>query len=202
MELPKIQLSSAERELMKNANVILTKNTVLKKIKLLLEQVQQEQVRFIIDQKLGTTDPFLIFPKISRGENYEGLPYIILDYPRMTMNHHFFLTRTMFWWGHHFSSTLHLSGNYKKRYKQNIKDSYHQLGEFFICINTDQWVHHFEETNFIRISSLSEQQFAEQCDAFEHIKISFKCPLDNWEEDPYKLFANWKSLIKLCGLIS
>src|SRR5690349_286963 len=202
MELPKIQRSSAEKELMKNADVILTKNTVLKKIKNLLEQVQEQQVRFIVDQKLGSTDPFLIFPKISRGENYEGLPYIILDYPRMTMNNHFFLTRTMFWWGHHFSSTLHLSGNYKKRYKQNIKTFYNELSSFYICINTDQWIHHFEESNYVRIGSLDEKQFAEQCDAFEHIKIAFKCSLDKCSEDPFELFTNWKSLIKLCGLIS
>ncbi|MGZ5262580.1 MAG: hypothetical protein ACXWCF_02200 [Kaistella sp.] len=200
--MSKIQLSSAEKELMKNADVILTKNTVLKKIRIMLEQVQQMQMEFIIEHELSITDPFLISPKISKGENYEGLPYIILDFPRMTLNHHFFLARTMFWWGHHFSSTLHLSGNYKTQYKEKIKISYSQLSEFFICINTDQWQHHFKESNYIRIDTLSEKQFAEHCNAFEHLKIAFKCSLDNWNEDPVGLFTNWKLLIQLCGLIS
>lgn len=202
MQLPKIQLSSAEKDLMKNAEVILTKNNVLKKVKLMLEHLQEQQVQFIADQKLEIKDPFLILPKISRGENYEGLPYIILDYPRMTMNNDFFLTRTMFWWGNYFSSTLHLSGKYKEQYKQHIKNSYPLLSEFYICINTDQWIHHFEESNYVRIASLNEKQFFEQCDAYEHIKIALKCSLENWNEDPFELFTNWKLLIQLCNLIS
>ena len=202
MELPKIQLSSAEAELMKNADIILTKNTVLQKIRGLLEDVQLLQSAYVLELDIQTTDPFFISPKISKGENYEGLPYIILDYPRMTLNKNFFLARTMFWWGHYFSSTLHLSGNYKNQFKEKIKTSYPLLQQFFIAVNTDQWVHHFEESNYKQIGLLSREDFHHHCDDFEHIKIAAKCPLDKWQEASGELFANWKLLLKLCGLIT
>jgi hypothetical protein len=51
--------------------------------------------------------------KISRGENYQLLPYIILDYPSYFSRNNIFAVRTMFWWGNFFSITLHLSGDHK-----------------------------------------------------------------------------------------
>ena len=55
-------------------------------------------------------------PKISRGENYNGLPYVMLDYPRCFGKEDVFAMRTMFWWGNFFSITWHLKGKYSKEY--------------------------------------------------------------------------------------
>jgi len=44
--------------------------------------------------------------KISRGENYKGLPYLVLDFPRFTSGKKVFIYRTMFWWGNYFSCML------------------------------------------------------------------------------------------------
>ena len=106
MGVPKIQLSSAETELMQNASVILTKNSVLQKIKMLLEEVQEQQLDFVSQHNLDKTGFFLVPPKISKGENYSGLPYLIQDYPRITSAKNIFFIRNMFWWGNFFSSTL------------------------------------------------------------------------------------------------
>ncbi|MEI9808974.1 MAG: hypothetical protein WDO16_14545 [Bacteroidota bacterium] len=77
-----------------------------------------------------------ISPKISKGENYKGLPYLVLDYPRYFEKDNHFAVRSMFWWGNFFSSTLHLSGIYKKKYTSAIEASFTQLQEndFFICV--------------------------------------------------------------------
>ncbi|MBD0332026.1 MAG: hypothetical protein ICV66_05165, partial [Chitinophagaceae bacterium] len=47
MDEAKIRLSQSELELMCNAEMILTKNIVLQKIKLLLEAIQKEQVKYV-----------------------------------------------------------------------------------------------------------------------------------------------------------
>ena len=202
MGLPKIQLSSAETELMLNAEIILTKNSVLQKIKTLLEELQQKQFDYVREMGLHTNDPFYISPKISKGENYEGLPYIILDYPRVSNEKNFFLTRSMFWWGHYFSSTLHFSGSYKNMYGQKIRSSYKELREYYIAINADQWIHHFEEDNYKKIGSLTADEFTKYYDRFEHVKIAAKWPLDKWQEASSELFERWKYLMKVCGLIT
>ena len=90
-------------------------------------------------------------PKISKGENYKGLPYLVLDYPRYFGKDDHFAIRSMFWWGNFFSITLHLSGIYKKMYENKIEASFTLLKEesFFIGISDDQWEHHFETSNYL-----------------------------------------------------
>ena len=45
---------------------------------------------------------FDVSPKISRGEQYLGLPYVMLDYPRIFSKENVFAIRTFFWWGNYF----------------------------------------------------------------------------------------------------
>jgi hypothetical protein len=200
MDESKIHLSPAETELLLNAEIILTKNRVLQKIKSLLEEVQNEQLAFTLNCNLNNTPPFLISPKVSKGEYYLGLPYIILDYPRMASANDFFFIRSMFWWGNYFSSTLHLSGRYKSAYKEKISTAYHLLQDFYIGVNADQWMHHFENDNYKKIASIGQTEFVRHCMDFDHIKIAARLPLEKWKDAREELFANWKFLLELCGL--
>ena len=202
MEVPKIHLSSAESDLMQNASVILTKNSVLQKIKKILEEVQEKQLSFVNQNNLDKTGFFLVHPKISKGENYAGLPYLILDYPRITSETGLFFIRNMFWWGNFFSSTLHLSGSYKEKFKENIIRSFPLLDNYFIGINPDPWVHHFEKINFKKIESLTIKEFENACEQFNYLKIAAKWPLNEWEQASENLIQSWKFLLSMCGLIS
>ena len=55
-------------------------------------------------------------PKISKGEKYKGLPWVMLDYPRIFGKEDIMAIGTRFWWGHYFSVTLHLKGGYLRTY--------------------------------------------------------------------------------------
>ena len=201
MNVPKIHLSSTETELMQNAEIILTKNRVLEKIRTLLEEVQEKQTDFVRKRSLAN-DIFTVPAKISKGENYLGLPYLILDYPRQSFEKHFFFIRTMFWWGHFFSCTLHLAGQSKKIYTERIKQAYEQLSDYYISTSDDQWLHHLKEPNYHKIGSMTKEQFEQSCENFDHIKIAGKYSLPEWEKAPSELYANWKFFLDLCGSIS
>jgi len=201
MEVSKIQLSPAEMELMQNADIILTKNRVLEKIKSLLETVQQNQIGYVQEHKLKN-EIFKVSPKISRGENYLGLPYLILDYPRQSTDNHFFFIRTMFWWGNFFSCTLHVANNSKQTFKEKIKQARWQLSHYYISINDDAWVHHLKELDYERIDQMTDEQFNQACESFGHIKIACRHALSQWEQMPSQLFENWKHFLAVCELIS
>ena len=203
MNRSKIQLSSAETELMSNASIILTKNMIIRKIKLLLEEVQIKQQEYVIENELRQ-DFFKVPPKISKGENYMGLPYIILDYPRMSDPDHFIFIRTMFWWGHYFSSTLQAGGKRKQEIAAYAAGHLISLqsGDYFIGINTDPWVHHFEETNYCNISTLDNEKFLNCANQSDYIKIAAKWPLDEWPFAADELFNRWKFLLTISGLIA
>jgi hypothetical protein len=196
MQGSKIHLSESELELACNAGIILTKNNIISKTIALLGSIEES-----IGQQGDRGKLFSISPKISRGEYYEGLPYVVLDYPRYSRSPDLCFIRTMFWWGHFFSSTLQLSGNVKTKYIPVIEASYDLLAEkeYYIGINTDPWQHHFEDNNFVSVSSLSENAFKAILNEQEHIKIAAKLPLMEWQYAASFMINSWNLL---AGLIT
>ncbi|HKR04092.1 MAG TPA: hypothetical protein VJY62_05590, partial [Bacteroidia bacterium] len=97
----------------------------------------------------------IISGKISKGENYLGLPYIVLDNPRIFSRQNIFAFRSMFWWGNYFSFTFHLSGKYLEDYSKNIYKNFETLRKkkFLVCIHNEQWMHHLEKENYSSLDS-------------------------------------------------
>lgn len=201
MDEAKIHLSPAEMELMNNAELILTKNAILHKVKGLLEWLQYcLQLEVETKASLRKKDFFQAPPKVSRGENYGGLPYIVLDYPRQFESLDMMAVRSLFWWGNFFSSTLHLAGSYKTKYAPKIEKAYTVLADngYYIGINEDPWAHHFEEDNYQMIHSMDADEFAACCHQFDHLKIAAKWPLWDIHFATDHFYKSWKLLLKTC----
>ncbi|HEX4877029.1 MAG TPA: hypothetical protein VFV31_10185 [Chitinophagaceae bacterium] len=185
MNQAKIRLSQKEKELINNADWILTKNAVLKKIIQFYSELQQDQFSFLQTQKSLLPDRVVFSsPKISKGENYNGLPYVVLDYPRFFDDTGFGAVRTMFWWGNFFSITLHLSGQHKKEQEAMIIEAFDFLKEkgFHICINEKEWEHDFSTVNYVQIIKLSKVEFINIIEGKEFLKIACNIPLENGDE--------------------
>ena len=127
MDATKIRLSAEEAALIMNADIILTKNRILEKVKALLLVIQEDQQHYLSSNNLLPDLVQIIPPKISKGENYNGLPYLVLDHPRYFDKENMYAIRSMFWWGNFFSTTLLLSGEYKARLEQRFIDNYETL---------------------------------------------------------------------------
>jgi hypothetical protein len=197
----KIQFSPSEMDLMCNAQLILTKNRILHGVKTLFEGIEQELVKrayYIDDDRLrAMLEPL---PKISRGENYGGLPYVVLDFPRHFDSINIFAIRTMFWWGHEFSSTLHLSGGPKLEVLKGIEEAYDTLAKhhYYIGVNEDPWQHHFEEDNYLPVSEMSQGSFEAYCRQWDHLKIAAKWRLTDIHFVAEDLLKSWSLLLRLC----
>ena len=194
----KLQLSPLEMDLVNNAEWILTKNGILQKARQLLLMLQEKQQLHLQSQNL----PAQILkpsPKISKGENYQGLPYLILDFPRFFEHKDIFAIRTMFWWGNFFSITMHLSGNYKIMYTQRIISFYEVLKEtnFFICVHEEQWQHHFENDNYVQISKWNKDDFEYIINAGSFIKLANKIPVKQWDNAQETLLQYFKQMIEV-----
>ena len=195
MQESKIRLSTPEMELFCDAEIILTKNSILQKTAQLLGEVQNE----LISAAPGFVRQASPSPKISRGENYMGLPYVILDYPRVARGDDLFFIRSMFWWGNFYSSTLQLGGSFKKSYRPRLERAFPSLAakDYFIGVNQDPWMHHFEETNFRKINCLSAAAFATVIDECPHTKIAARWPLQAWDSAANNLVESWNFLVGL-----
>jgi hypothetical protein len=184
----KIQLSPLEMELVMRSDWILTKNAIIQKAKLLLEQLQERQQEVLAASSLPG-EVIAPSPKISKGENYKGLPYLVLDQPRYFNREDIFAIRVLFWWGHFFSSTLQLAGSYKSMYEEKIIQSYPSLreGGYFICTNTDPWEHDFGSANYIPLQELTASRFETMIRHHPFIKLAKKLTLEEWETAEEKL---------------
>ena len=198
MDTTKIRLSPEEGALVISADWILTKNSVIQKTIQLLASLQTQQEILLLTYK-GILPGEIInsSPKISKGENYKGLPYLVLDYPRYFNKEDTFAIRMFFWWGNFFSGTLHLSGIYKRMYEEKIIQSFETLKTegFSICINEDQWEHHFEITNYLPLHSLTAYQFEEMINRKPFIKLSKKISLEQWNSAEKKLLEIFSHII-------
>ena len=195
----KLQLSDFEMELLRNSEWILTKNLVVKKAQRLLEEVQQN-ISDYTKQNPGMfpAEVIAIPPKISRGENYRGLPWLMLDYPRYFEKENIFAIRIMFWWGHFFSSTLHLSGRYKEQHTSSIINRYDTLfeSEFHTCINDEQWHHHFEKENYLPVKHFTAEEFNSHIRKRSFIKLSKELPFSQWDKTITLLSENFTEIMK------
>src|SRR5690606_35248150 len=123
----KIRLSPAEMDLVNNADIILTKNAIIQKAMHLLGALQEKQQSWVKANMAGFGRGSS--PKISKGENYRGLPYLVLDYPRIFDTEALFMVRSMFWWGNFFSITLHATGHFANALSEKFVLQYSQLKE-------------------------------------------------------------------------
>ena len=181
----KLMLSAEEQQLVNNSHWILTKRIIIDKVNELLGYCSENQKAFI--QKEKDWLPAAVIqstPKIAKGENYLQLPYVLLDYPRCFDAENIFAVRTMFWWGNFFSITLHLSGSYKTMFQQNLISNISALpvNNFYICINKEEWQHHFEENNYVALNKLTKAQIQKIAVQQHFIKVAAKFSLHQCNE--------------------
>ena len=122
------------------------------------------------------------YPKISRGENYRGLPYVVLDNPRYYTHEVIFSYRILFWWGHFISFSLHMEGPEAFQTLENLienRDNYSGESIFF-CVGRTPWEYHFEEDNYVELKFLSDNEILSQWEKNGFLKISKKATLDEW----------------------
>lgn len=197
----KIQFLPGEMELVSSPDIILTKNAILQKIKSFLEELQLKQQDVL--QKYSARFPgevLKISPKISRGENYKGLPWLVLDNPRYFLHNNIFAIRTMFWWGNFFSITLHLSGNNKTDLLKNVHNNVSSLSknDFYIYNGTKEWEHDFDPGSYQSLASLHSDELEKVIAKNSFLKLAIKFPIDSLEAIEDKLLRNYELLIKCC----
>ena len=167
---------------------ILTKNSVMGKVVELFAGLSGEWREMRWDLK--GVDLARLEPKISKGEQYKGLPWVMLDYPRVFGKEDVFAIRTMFWWGHCFSVTLHLKGEYMRAYMPVILGHREELAAagFMPQVGAEEWEHAVMPGAWDGLSAWRERGFG---------KLAVSVGLDRWNEAPEILTAKFKTLTQV-----
>ena len=185
MSPAKLTLSPKELELVNDPGWILTKNAIIEKVYTLfggLSEVYKEALNrndLILKDNTGFRSP-----KIAKGEQYENLPWVMLDHPRCFDGENVLAIRSFFWWGNFCSITLLLSGTYQEKYEARVQQYFSSSRKggiedsgWFICINEDPWQHHFHKDNYLPTAEWGDRSFA----GLPFIKLGKKISLQEWD---------------------
>jgi len=180
----KITLSAKELDLVCNIDWILTKHAIIQKVYELFG-IEASKMQQIVAAELPSLAGIIneYGPKIAKGENYENLPYVMLDYPRCFAKERTLAIRTMFWWGHYFSIQLQLTGNYKIAAIPALRKNFMMLKDngYAVSIGEDRWEHHFREDNYLALENCSEEKFISIIEDSPFIKIGKNLSLRQWD---------------------
>ena len=179
-----MHLNSDEINLIKNTEILRLKTQALYKV----EQGFQE-LQMAITELLKKYELYPIFQqfglgKISRGENYKGLPYRVLDHPAIFKKEGILACRTMFLWGQYFSFTLHLSGKYLDSQRMNL---FNQIDEMqknnsYFCIHNNPWEYYLESNNYLLSKDIKRQDLEHYAMNKDFIKLSCMLALEDYQQ--------------------
>ncbi len=176
-------LTDHELSILQDTDFLLTKTRALNKVEELLLDTRSA-LEAVVSESGFAFPPGAVLAggKISRGDNYRGLPYRVLDQPALLANDDIFAFRTMFWWGHFFSITLHLEGDSLERFREGLAERIERLAgmNLYIGVGNTPWEYHYGRDNFVPLEPV-QRMHLEKC---SFLKLSRKIELVEWERLP------------------
>lgn len=201
MQVTNVKLSKEEMILVNNSQFILTKQIIISKVYALFGQLYEDYTLIIKEKEFRPENEVLHQPaKIYKGEQYNQLPYVLMDYPRFFNKSEAFAIRTFFWWGNFFSITLHLSGSYFERYKDVILKfiTRKENDAWFICVNENEWQHDFGEKNYLPVKNcVNDLVLMELLMSKSFIKLAAKIELSEWDVVQQFFSENFGILVEM-----
>ena len=168
---------------------IISDDLFLKKKELIIQKIIKSFNNISIDLKkeyllhnVNNYWDYKLAPKISRGEKYNELPYIVLDYPSYFNKEDICSFRVIFLWANQFSCNLLLKGEPLYEFEKRIKKKHQFLINegYILNYKKSPWTHEVENdspysSDFMNYSFRTKNAY---------LKISKSLPLKNLIELP------------------
>jgi len=148
----------------------------------------------LLGAQMQENQPHLAY-KISAGENYKNLPYLVLDFPKIGGKDFPFVFRTLFWWGKPISCQLLVRTKFSENLIEDIIAGSNQNTQ--VLIGENLWENDFSSHSFKKlfdltqteISTLKSRDYLKIVQVFEMIKS------DNLFEEAIGFYINYKNLL-------
>lgn len=190
-------LNNEELSLSSDASVMLMKNELISKVIKSFSIIAEDYKSIYSKQNILNIGHSIQNPKIARGEQYLGLPYVMLDFPREFSKENIFAIRSMWWWGNDFSISLHLKGNYHQEAKTFLINSYELLQDYFINNSEDEWDHHIKGNGYIAVNNISPVEFENKIINGRFLKLAKSFPINEWNRADELMPAHFKKILML-----
>ncbi len=199
--MTKIDFSLDELEFLSDSEIFPLQWSLLEKLTRHLNEIEKNINLECSNSNFSFPEEVLINKgKISRGNNYNNQPYLVLDYPRFFEKNNIFCLRTIFWWGNYFSNAIILSGSMLDRYQYSIIRNFSELknSKWYFSINKNPWKLEINKENYCKVKDLDKSSITNHVRAYHYIKITDIYPLSKYDELPKTSVIFLK---KILGLI-
>lgn len=181
----KVKIAFSQQELARiyDSSFLLSRNLIMEKMYALFYHFSQTITASPAHQSYRFPEATnILSPKISRGENYNGLPYIMMDFPALFSKENIFAFRTLFWWSNFFSFTLHLKGTPLAEKLDTIIRNMDLTrdGPIVYYSGADAWNHNLMDKNYLPFSDPAAVR--RQATAYGFLKLSRKLELARYAE--------------------
>ena len=189
-------LTDEERALIRDRTFLRSKKKALAKISSLLTDSGKKLQKMVREQYPIIEKSYAAMPpKVSRGENYHGLPYRVLDFPRFFEQETTFSYRVVFLWGYYINFSLYLG---EELVKPEVLLKAKSDNAIYFCIAQTPWEHHFTVENFKKLHAVREDELSSQLDR-GFIKIAIREELQNLDLLPEHTAKNFRILTHAAG---
>ena len=187
---PKIVLSDADWGVAASPEIILTKNRVIEAVYEMFGALATKYLPIAESLSVQYPEVLGVPPKISKGEQYEGMPWVMLDYPRFFAEEQgHFAIRSFFWWGHFFSIQLHISGVYAAA-GWGVINQLQQHG-WMAGATTQPWVHQLPNNEWKSLNDIEPALPNREV----YGKAAKKIPISQWALVPDFFVDHYKQII-------
>jgi hypothetical protein len=186
------KLTKHELNFAKSTLYPLTKQQIVHKTNLLFNDLGKKLVQNLGEHQLINSTEY----KITRGENYNAMPYVVLDFPRLLGKDFEVVCRTMFWWGHYFSCNLIIKTELidVEQTAKNIAGK----SKIKLWTGNNLWEQNLQTDEYAKLKKLTEAEIIEVLKRQPYLKMATRINLDDFETLPQKaqsVFEQWLSLV-------
>ncbi len=192
--MTKIIIHTEEFEALSEKEFFILKAKASEKIRLILQELNDQLIQHSSSDTLAVIRKYYLRQgKISRGENYLGLPYMVLDYPGYFKPESVLTFRCKFWWGSYFSFYWILSGElFKEVFTKSELEKLKGKG-YLISVSENLWDHRFESPYAIPLDEYLT--LANDETNLHFLKLGKKIDLDQWETLPEQAFGAYSEIL-------
>ena len=193
--MSKISFNNEDIEIFSDKDFLLKKKVltdeVISLFKVISEEIKQELIK---SPNLLWSSQFA--GKISKGQYYKDLPYIVSDYPRRIDKNGICLFRIIFLWGREFSCNFLITGDAFRSLIKKIENNLDLVdqNEYSYSIEGSPWEHSILEADLNKLNHLKNNQ---KINTADFIKISRALTINRYENLHEICIKMFRDIIRL-----
>lgn len=185
-----MQLSSAELKLVQTTEYPLLKLAAMEKIKNMLQLTANELLlNSAFNRYIGQKQV-----KISAGENYLNLPYLVADVPKLTSATPHLHIRMLFWWGNYFAFQFFIDA--KQLTTNRLLANIAKAQGVYVLLNDNIWHNNINDDCWKLTSDLADNDYALLM-GLNTIKCCGLHPIDDYETLPEAANGFYETMFNL-----